>query len=271
SRPSAPPRSCATREGARAAGLAGGGADRGRGDRLDRPRSARAARRRPRRLAGRRGRARRAGPRAADLRRRRGQDERAAWRARGALRQPVHALCGHAARQQAELRRGSPARAGGGALFAILRPAPGRAWALRRAHGGRADERRARHDPPGSNLKPMPTPANPAAAAVAVGGIDLGGTKIEAIVTDATYKVLGGARHPTPTTGGPADVANAMAAALTEAAKAASLEPSRRRGVGVGSPGTVDAAAGTVSRADNLPGWYASFPLAAALQSALGT
>jgi glucokinase len=117
----------------------------------------------------------------------------------------------------------------------------------------------------------MPAPAKPAPAAVAIGGIDLGGTKIEAIVTNASYKVLGGARHPTPTTGGPADVANAMAAALTEAAKAASLEPSQLRGVGVGSPGTIDAAAGTVSRADNLPGWYASFPLAAALHSALGT
>jgi glucokinase len=117
----------------------------------------------------------------------------------------------------------------------------------------------------------MPAPAKPAPAAVAIGGIDLGGTKIEAIVTNASYKVLGGARHPTPTTGGPADVANAMAAALTEAAKAASVEPSQLRGVGVGSPGTIDAAAGTVSRADNLPGWYASFPLAAALHSALGT
>jgi glucokinase len=115
----------------------------------------------------------------------------------------------------------------------------------------------------------VPTQANSRPAAV--GGIDLGGTKIEAIVTDADYKVLGSARHPTPTTGGPADVANAMAAALTEAAKAASLEPSQLRGVGVGSPGTIDTAAGTVSRADNLPGWYASFPLAAALQSALGT
>jgi glucokinase len=117
----------------------------------------------------------------------------------------------------------------------------------------------------------MPAPAKPTPAAVAIGGIDLGGTKIEAIVTNASYKVLGGARHPTPTTGGPADVANAMAAALTEAAKAASLEPSQLRGVGVGSPGTIDTAAGTVSRADNLPGWYASFPLSAALHSALGT
>src|SRR5580692_4624155 len=105
----------------------------------------------------------------------------------------------------------------------------------------------------------------------AVGGIDLGGTKIEAIVADAkTFHVLGSARHPTPTSGGPADVANAMAAALTEAAQAAQLEPSQLRGVGVGSPGTVDSDAGTVARADNLPGWYASFPLAAALHSALG-
>ena len=113
-------------------------------------------------------------------------------------------------------------------------------------------------------------PAPPQAPAL-VGGIDLGGTKIEAIVTDAAHHVLGAARHPTPTTGGPADVANAMAAALTEAAKAASVEPSQLRGVGVGSPGVVDAAAGTVSHADNLPGWLATFPLANALQSALGT
>ena len=105
----------------------------------------------------------------------------------------------------------------------------------------------------------------------AVGGIDLGGTKIEAIVAEPpSYKVLGSARHPTPTSGGPAGVAKAMAAALTEAAQAASLTPAQLRGIGVGSPGTVDDQAGTVARADNLPGWQASFPLAAALHSALG-
>ena len=36
------------------------------------------------------------------------------------------------------------------------------------------------------------------------GGIDLGGTKIQAVVVDAAHVVLGQARHPTPTTGGPA-------------------------------------------------------------------
>jgi glucokinase len=117
----------------------------------------------------------------------------------------------------------------------------------------------------------MSESAAPTSALQAVGGIDLGGTKIEAIVTDAAHHVLGSARHPTPTDGGPAGVANAMAAALTEAARSASLDPSQLRGVGVGSPGIVDTAAGTVSHADNLPGWLTSFPLGPALHSALGT
>ena len=39
------------------------------------------------------------------------------------------------------------------------------------------------------------------------GGIDLGGTKIEAVVVDARNNVLGSARRPTPTAGGPEDVA----------------------------------------------------------------
>ena len=102
-----------------------------------------------------------------------------------------------------------------------------------------------------------------------LGGIDLGGTKIEAIVTDDAHRVLGSARHPTPTSGGPTDVANAMADALREAARGAGNSSRQLRGVGVGSPGTIDSAAGTVSHADNLPGWAASFPLAATLQAAL--
>jgi glucokinase len=41
--------------------------------------------------------------------------------------------------------------------------------------------------------------------------------------------------------------------------------------VGVGSPGTVDADAGTVSSAKNLPGWAGSYPLAKQLRKRLGT
>jgi glucokinase len=70
------------------------------------------------------------------------------------------------------------------------------------------------------------------------GGIDLGGTKIQAIVVDAEN------------TG---------------------VEPSSLRGVGVGSPGEVDAATGAVSNAKNLPAWADSFPLGATLAQELGT
>ena len=103
------------------------------------------------------------------------------------------------------------------------------------------------------------------------GGIDLGGTKIQTAIVDAGGKVRGEARQPTPTSGGPQDVADAMAAALLEAASKAGVESSALQGVGVGSPGAVDEATGTVSGARNLPGWEGSFGLAAALSDALGT
>ena len=103
------------------------------------------------------------------------------------------------------------------------------------------------------------------------GGIDLGGTKIEAIVVDADNKVLGQSREPTPTDGGPAEVAKQMVEAMTGAAKAAGVETAKLHGIGVGSPGDVDEAAGTVANARNLPDWMDPFELAAALSEPLGT
>jgi glucokinase len=103
------------------------------------------------------------------------------------------------------------------------------------------------------------------------GGIDLGGTKIQAAIVDADNQVLGEARESTPTKGGPADVAEAMASALRAAAEEAEVEPAALDGVGVGSPGVVDAAAGTVADAGNLPGWEGTFGLGEALAEALGT
>ena len=103
------------------------------------------------------------------------------------------------------------------------------------------------------------------------GGIDLGGTKIQAAVLGPRGKAYGEARHPTPTSGGPEDVAAAMAAALREAAGAASVEPPQLEGVGVGSPGDVDERSGDVSAALNLPGWEGRFPLGKTLAKELGT
>jgi glucokinase len=103
------------------------------------------------------------------------------------------------------------------------------------------------------------------------GGIDLGGTKIEAIVIDSEQQVLGQARQPTPTEGGPPDVAEQMAEALSGAAKAAGVEPSALLGVGVGSPGDVNEETGTVANARNLPDWMRSFELGKALSDKLQT
>jgi glucokinase len=103
------------------------------------------------------------------------------------------------------------------------------------------------------------------------GGIDLGGTKIEAIVVDEKNEVLGSSRHPTPTDGGPADVAEQMATAMAEACKGAGVESGSLLGVGVGSPGVIDGATGAVSTARNLPDWEGSFELGSTLSKKLGT
>ncbi|HEX3690507.1 MAG TPA: ROK family protein [Solirubrobacteraceae bacterium] len=102
------------------------------------------------------------------------------------------------------------------------------------------------------------------------GGIDLGGTKIEAIIVNADNQVLGQSREPTPTDGSPADVAKQMAEAMTGAAKAAGVDTAKLEGIGVGSPGDVDDAAGTVANARNLPNWIEPFELAPALSERLG-
>ncbi|HWO84421.1 MAG TPA: ROK family protein [Solirubrobacterales bacterium] len=103
------------------------------------------------------------------------------------------------------------------------------------------------------------------------GGIDLGGTKIQTAIVDDRGEVTGQARRPTPTSGGPEDVAAAMAAALQDAAKEAEVESGELVGIGVGSPGDADEKTGVVSSAKNLPGWEGSFPLAEKLKEALGT
>jgi glucokinase len=102
------------------------------------------------------------------------------------------------------------------------------------------------------------------------GGIDLGGTKIEAIVVDRHNEVRGSARAPTPTDGGPAGVAARMAKVLSEAAASAKVKTGELAGVGVGSPGDVSDQAGTVANAGNLPDWTDPFPLAGTLRDALG-
>ncbi len=103
-----------------------------------------------------------------------------------------------------------------------------------------------------------------------IGGIDLGGTKIEVIVADAQNNVLGSSRVPTPSQGGPTGVAAALVAAVTGACQQAGVEPGALLAVGVGSPGVIDASAGTVTSARNLPDWEGTFELGPAVSGKLG-
>jgi len=65
-------------------------------------------------------------------------------------------------------------------------------------------------------------------------------------------------------------VAQAMTAVLQAAADDAGIDVTDLVGVGVGSPGAVDADAGTVTGAGNLPGWSGSYPLVSELGGMLG-
>ena len=101
-------------------------------------------------------------------------------------------------------------------------------------------------------------------------GVDLGGTKIQAVVVDSGHEVLGQVRRPTPVEGGPQAVADQIVDAVRGASDAAGREPGSLAAIGVGSPGVVDTGAGTVAHARNLPGWDGVFPLGPALSNALG-
>ena len=103
------------------------------------------------------------------------------------------------------------------------------------------------------------------------GGIDLGGTKIQAAVVDDSHEVLAQARHATPVRGGPPDVVAHMVEAVREAVEQVGAKTGDLDGVGVGSPGAVDAEAGVVAEARNLPGWDEPFAMGPALEKKLGT
>jgi glucokinase len=101
-------------------------------------------------------------------------------------------------------------------------------------------------------------------------GLDLGGTKIQAVVTGRGAKVLGSARRATPTSGGPKAVVRELAASVHAALADAGRDPTHLRGAGIGAPGSIDPVAGVLNEAVNLNGWDAPFALGPALSRELG-
>lgn len=103
-----------------------------------------------------------------------------------------------------------------------------------------------------------------------IAGVDLGGTKIEAVVVDEDRRVRGKHRVATPTTDGPDSVLDALVAAIAGACDDAGVASKRLRGVGIGAPGAVDAKRGVLSHAPNIPGFADPYPLAAAIGDRCG-
>jgi glucokinase len=115
---------------------------------------------------------------------------------------------------------------------------------------------------------PTPTPATPRPSLR--GGIDLGGTKIQAVIADERHQVRGEARIPTPTDRGATGVIDGLASTLRAAAEAAGCDVGALAGVGIGTPGAVDVDLGTVTGARNLSGFDGAVTLKALLSDAVG-
>jgi glucokinase len=101
-------------------------------------------------------------------------------------------------------------------------------------------------------------------------GVDLGGTKIYALVATPDGDVLGEDRRPTEAlSGGPDAVIARMAASVRAALEAAGLAAGGVCGVGISSPGPCDPERGIVTSAPNLGGWR-DVHLTDAISRALG-
>ncbi|MFO0959068.1 MAG: ROK family protein [Isosphaeraceae bacterium] len=101
-----------------------------------------------------------------------------------------------------------------------------------------------------------------------VAGIDLGGTKILAGIVDAEHRILGRAKRVTPAREGAQAILAAMLDAVNEAMETAGVHPGDLAGIGVGSPGPLDAEAGVILFSPNLN--VKQFALGPDLSQALG-
>ncbi len=101
------------------------------------------------------------------------------------------------------------------------------------------------------------------------GAIDLGGTKLRAVVADLEGNICGEIIRPSEADEGPDRVIARMIETLEEAASASGLPVSGLRAVGVASPGALDLVHGRVFEAPQLPGWD-GVPLVQIMSERLG-
>ncbi len=103
-------------------------------------------------------------------------------------------------------------------------------------------------------------------------GVDLGGTKIQAVILGPDSTVIGEHRTATPRHDGPRGVLAGVVEAIRGALASAGVVEGELAGVGIGSPGQIDRAAGTVGNSINMPEWGGSVvvPVAEIIGGALG-
>ena len=101
------------------------------------------------------------------------------------------------------------------------------------------------------------------------GAIDLGGTKLRAVVADLEGNIRGEVIQPSEAGEGPEPVIARMIETLEAAAAEASVSVSDIRAVGVASPGALDLVHGLVQEAPQLPGWD-GVPLVEIMSKRLG-
>jgi glucokinase len=99
-------------------------------------------------------------------------------------------------------------------------------------------------------------------------GVDLGGTKIQAVVVSAGV-VVGQSRHATPKTDAGAVVAE-IVASIRSALDSAEMEPSDLGAIAIGTPGSVNVKTGHVSNARNVPGFIDDVALGPMVSAAFG-
>ncbi|KUK35099.1 MAG: Glucokinase, ROK family, partial [Caldanaerobacter subterraneus] len=86
-------------------------------------------------------------------------------------------------------------------------------------------------------------------------GVDLGGTKISTGLVDEKGNIIRSTKIPTMAEKGPEEVIKRIEQSVYDVLKEAGLKLSDLKGVGIGSPGPLDAKRGVVISPPNLPGW----------------
>jgi glucokinase len=101
------------------------------------------------------------------------------------------------------------------------------------------------------------------------GAIDLGGTKVRAVVAGLDGKIVGETIRPSESGEGQEPVIDRMVETLEASAAKAGASISDLRAVGVASPGALDLVHGLVQEAPQLPGWN-GVPLVEIMSKRLG-